>query len=62
MYGDGVPELFDIDFLEGDVYIVGNLLGNGTSPFRVSFHSNPTSLLRNSEYQLQKATGAKLVI
>ena len=36
MSGQGVPELFDIDFLEGGIYVLGNLRNNGTEIFQVS--------------------------
>lgn len=38
MQGDGVPEMFDIDALEGGIYVLGNLRYNGTQVFRVSVH------------------------
>lgn len=33
--GMGVPELFDIDFIEGGIYVVGTLRNNGTRRFEV---------------------------
>lgn len=38
MSGPGVPELFDIDFFEGGIYVVGNLQGNGTERFVVRWN------------------------
>jgi hypothetical protein len=44
MSGQGVPELFDIDFLEGGIYVLGNLRYNGTEVFQVSKKINVTHI------------------